>query len=294
LHLPHRRECIIMAPPEIDVQIMTEASPTSPSSALPSIYIPHGGGPCFFMEWQGDAHLWDKMGDFLRGLGRSLATKPKAIVVVSAHWEEHEFSVTSQAQPPLLYDYYGFPAHTYALKYPAPGSPSLAQRIVDLLGAAGLPARMDAARGLDHGVFIPLLLMYPAADIPVVQLSLKAGLDPQTHIAAGRALAPLRDEGVLLLGSGMSFHNMPGFFHGGFDAPSRSFDAWLEQAASTEPAVRSAMLGAWEQAPGARASHPREEHLLPIMVMAGASDGPGKKIFECDIKGSTISAFSFA
>jgi aromatic ring-opening dioxygenase catalytic subunit (LigB family) len=246
------------------------------------------------MDWPGDAHLWDKMGDFLRGLGRSLGTTPNAIVVVSAHWEESAFSVTSLARPPLLYDYYGFPAHTYQLEYPAPGAPALAERIVDLLIAAGLPARPDAARGLDHGVFIPLMLMYPAADIPVVQVSLKTGLDPQSHIAAGRALAALRDEGVLLLGSGMSFHNMPGFFHGGFDAPSRSFDTWLERAASAEPAVRDALLDTWDQAPGARASHPREEHLLPMMVMAGASGRPGKKIFECDIKGSTISAFSFA
>ena len=262
--------------------------------SLPSVYIPHGGGPCFFMEWPGEPHLWDDMGGFLRRLGTFLPAKPSAIVVVSAHWEEEAFSVTGRADPPLFYDYYGFPPHTYTLQYPAPGDPLLAQRVATLLQDAGLPARVDAARGLDHGVFIPLLLTYPDADIPVVQLSLKAGLDPQAHLAAGEALAPLREEGVLLLGSGMSFHNMQGFFHGGFDHPARQFDDWLTRAAAAPGDERAALLRQWSQAPGARASHPREEHLLPLMVTAGAGSGaPGRKIFECDIKGSTISAFSF-
>ncbi len=261
---------------------------------LPSVYIPHGGGPCFFMEWPGEPHLWDEMGQFLRNLGSQLPARPKAIVVVSAHWEEEAFSVTGLTRPPLFYDYYGFPPHTYALQYPAPGDPSLAQRIAALLGDAGLPARVDNQRGFDHGVFIPLLLVYPEADIPVVQLSLKVGLDPETHLAAGRALAPLRDEGVLLLGSGMSFHNMQGFFRGGFDHPSRQFDNWLTHASTGGQVERVALLRRWEDAPGARDSHPREEHLLPLMVVAGAAgEAPGRKIFECDIKGSTISAFSF-
>ena len=263
-------------------------------SSLPSIYIPHGGGPCFFMEWPGDPHLWDEMGAFLRNLGTQLPARPKAIVVISAHWEEEAFSVTGAANPALFYDYYGFPPHTYELQYPAPGDPALAQRIAAMLQGAGLPARVDTQRGFDHGMFIPLLLCYPEADIPVVQLSLKAGLDPQRHLAAGKALAPLRREGVLLLGSGMSFHNMQGFFRGGFDHPSRQFDQWLTQAASAHGNERATLLQQWETAPGARASHPREEHLLPLMVTAGAgSDAPGRKIFEGDIKGSTISAFSF-
>lgn len=266
-----------------------------PATRLPSIYIPHGGGPCFFMEWPGDPHLWDKMGTFLRGLGASLPVRPKAIVVVSAHWEEEAFSVIAQPQPPLLYDYHGFPPHTYKLAYPAPGDPALAQRIIGLLGDAGLPASREVQRGFDHGVFIPLLLIQPQADIPVVQLSLKAGLDPQIHLAAGRALAPLRDEGVLLLGSGMSFHNMQGFFQGGFDHPSRQFDHWLSQAVAGSEEERNQALTRWAQAPGARQCHPREEHLLPLMVVAGAAGtASGRKIFEDSIKGSTISAFSFA
>lgn len=267
---------------------------TMSQTALPGIYIPHGGGPCFFMDWPGDPHLWDEMGQFLRGLGTTLPARPKAIVVVSAHWEEEAFTLTGGTHPSLFFDYYGFPPHTYELKYPAPGDPALAERVSTLLSAAGLPARIDRERGFDHGMFIPLLLTYPEADIPVIQLSLKTGLDPALHLGAGKALAPLREEGVLLLGSGMSFHNMQGFFHGGFDHPSRQFDEWLTRAAAAPQAERESLLQQWDQAPGARASHPREEHLLPMMVIAGAGgSAPGSKIFECDIKGSTISAFSF-
>ncbi len=264
-------------------------------SSLPSLYIPHGGGPCFFMDWPDEPHMWDQMGAFLRGLGKSIAMRPKAIVVISAHWEEADFTVTGNPQPPLLFDYYGFPAPTYQLKYPAPGSPALAQRIQDLLKSAGLPANVDAERGFDHGVFIPFLLVYPEADIPIVQLSLKAGLDPAIHLRAGKALATLRNEGVLIVGSGMSFHNMQGFFKGGFAYPSRQFDQWLESAASQSRAdARNAMLEHWADAPGAHASHPRSEHLLPLMVVAGAGgDYAGHKIFEGEVKGSVISAFSF-
>jgi aromatic ring-opening dioxygenase catalytic subunit (LigB family) len=232
------------------------------------------------------------MGEFLRGLGKQLP-RPKAIIVVSAHWEEDAFTVTESQNPSLLYDYYGFPAHTYQLQYPAKGSPQLATRIRQLLNAAGLPAAGNAQRGFDHGMFIPLLLVYPDADIPVVQLSLKTGLDPATHIRAGQALAELRKEGILFVGSGMSFHNMQGFFHGGFDHPSHQFDQWLTDAA-TDTSHRDAKLADWANAPGARACHPREEHLLPMMVIAGTATAErGQKIFACDIKGATISAFLF-
>jgi aromatic ring-opening dioxygenase catalytic subunit (LigB family) len=261
---------------------------------MPALYLPHGGGPCFFMDWPDNPHLWDQMGAFLRGAGKTIP-RPKAIVVVSAHWEADEFTVTGNPHPSLLFDYYGFPAHTYQLQYPAPGSTELARRIQDLLGAAGLPSRADAQRGFDHGVFIPLLLVYPEADIPIVQLSLKVGLDPATHIRAGQALSALREDGVLIVGSGMSFHNMQGFFKGGFDHPSKQFDQWLSAAASqTDAEARNALLTDWANAPGAHESHPRSEHLLPLMVVAGAAgEHAGRKIFEGDIKGSTISAFSF-
>lgn len=272
---------------------MSISTPDAPPR-LPALYLPHGGGPCFFMDWPDDPHTWDRMGDFLRGLGK-MFPRPRAIIVISAHWEADEFTVTSNPHPPLIFDYYGFPAHTYQLQYPAPGFPELAARIQDLLSAAGLAARADAQRGFDHGVFIPLLLAYPTADIPIVQLSLKSGLDPITHILAGQALAALRDEGVLIVGSGMSFHNMQGFFKGGFAQPSRQFDQWLSSAvAHPQAGTRNAALADWVNAPGALECHPRSEHLLPLMVVAGAGgEQAGSKIFEDHIKGSTISAFKF-
>lgn len=152
---------------------------------LPTLYIPHGGGPCFFMDWtMGPPNTWHRMANWLGGLGTSIGTKPKELLVVSAHWEEPEFSVTEASRPSLLFDYYGFPEHTYLLTYPAPGSRKLALRVKHLLAEAGFATRGESHRGFDHGVFIPFKLIYPDADIPIVQLSLKTGLAPREHIAA--------------------------------------------------------------------------------------------------------------
>ncbi len=245
----------------------------------------------------GPPDTWHKMGDWLGHLAQSFGAPPKAVVVVSAHWEEPEFTVTSNPRPPLIYDYYGFPEHTYRLKYDAPGAPALAKQICGLLRDAGIPAGSDGERGFDHGVFVPFKLVFPNADIPTVQLSLKAGLDPAAHLAAGRALAPLRREGVLIVGSGMSYHNMRGLMGGasGAGAVSHQFDAWLTAAACAPDAEqREKMLAAWQSAPVARQAHPREEHLLPMMVAAGAApEATGRKIFEDDVMGVTVSAFQF-
>jgi aromatic ring-opening dioxygenase catalytic subunit (LigB family) len=172
----------------------------------------------------------------------------------------------------MVFDYYGFPEHTYRIRYPAPGAPALAQRVQDLLQGAGIAAAQDATRGYDHGTFAPLAVMYPQAEVPVLQLSLKAGYDPADHLAAGRALAPLRDEGVLIVGSGLSFHNLR--LRGpGAQAPSAAFDAWLhETLESGTLAERSARLLHWSQAPAARIAHPQEDHLLPLMVALGAAE----------------------
>lgn len=260
---------------------------------LPVYFIPHGGGPCFFMDWDPPG-TWDRMGAWLSSLPADVGEKPKSILLVSAHWEEEVFTVTSGAAPSLIYDYHGFPAHTYELQYPAPGDPALAGRVVQLLQAAGLRARQDAQRGFDHGMFIPLKMIYPDADIPVVQLSLKKGLDPATHLAAGRALAALRDEGVLIVGSGMSYHNLPKFFRGGDNADSRAFDAWLAQAAEAPPEARDAFLADWDKAPAARQCHPREEHLLPMMVAAGAAGADAGKVSLRDtVMGISISGYRF-
>ncbi len=260
--------------------------------ALPTLYIPHGGGPCFFMDWN-PPHIWDKLAAWLGKLGQSL-DRPKAIVVVSGHWEADRFSATSHPRPPLIYDYYGFPEHTYRIQYPAPGAPGLAQEISELLLGNGISSETDPVRGFDHGVFIPFKLIYPHADVPIVQLSLKAGLDPAAHIALGRALAPLREQGVLVVGSGMSYHNLREF---GLDPnpDSDCFDTWLTGAACTpDPAERSAKLTRWKNAPGAPRAHPREEHLIPLMVAAGAAgEDAGSKIFHDRIMGAAISAFGF-
>jgi len=270
--------------------------PTStPSARMPTWFIPHGGGPCFFMDWN-PADAWDKMAAFLKGQAATLPVAPKAILLVSAHWLEPQFSVTSGAQPELIYDYYGFPPHTYQLKYPAPGEPALADRVTQLLGQAGVAAQGNPSRGFDHGMFIPLMLMFPQASIPVVQLSLTSDLDPKAHLRAGLALAPLRDEGVLIVGSGMSFHNMRGYGDPRFGPVSDAFDDWLVQAVESAPAQRHQALAEWAQAPGARLCHPprAEEHLLPLMVVAGAAgQDPGQRVFSDRVMETTLSAFSF-
>lgn len=266
-----------------------------PTSTLPTIFVPHGAGPCFFMDWQ-PTGTWDRMADFLGGLITLAGSRPAAIVLVSAHWEGDAFTVNSHPAPGLLYDYHGFPAHTYQLQWPAPGSPELASRIRTLLGDAGIEAAQEQARGIDHGVFVPLKLAVPDADIPVVQLSLRKGLDPAEHLAAGRALAPLRDEGVLIVGSGMSFHNMRRFHAAGpgVDPDSQRFDDWLASAVAQPRGQREQLLSAWEAAPGARESHPREEHLLPLHVVAGAAgEDAGRKAFEDHVLGSVQSAYVF-
>jgi aromatic ring-opening dioxygenase catalytic subunit (LigB family) len=226
---------------------------------------------------------------------RALGPKPDAILVISAHWEEPEFTVTTSASPSLLFDYYGFPEHTYRLRYDAPGSPELAHEVRGLLTSAGIVSKEDAARGLDHGVFIPFLLIYPQADIPVVQLSLKAGLDPAQHLAVGKALERLRDRNVLIVGSGMSYHNMEAFRRGLPPTLSATFDAWLtETATDLNPFRRNEKLAHWAEAPAARDAHPREEHLIPLMVAAGAAgEDIGRHTYSDRVMGSAISAYQF-
>jgi aromatic ring-opening dioxygenase catalytic subunit (LigB family) len=258
----------------------------------PTLYIPHGGGPCFFMD---DPHgRWTGMEAFLRSVPDLLPERPRAILIVSGHWETHGFALTGAEYPKLVFDYYNFPPHTYELTYPAPGDPALADRAAELLRSAGLPVRIDPARGLDHGVFVPLKVAFPDADIPVVELSVDKDLDPAQHIAVGRALAPLRDEGVLIVGAGMSFHNMRGYGDPRSTAPSQAFDAWLADAASAEAAPRSDALAGWADAPSGRFSHPREEHLLPLMVAAGASDAAGERVYSELVLETAISGFRFA
>jgi aromatic ring-opening dioxygenase catalytic subunit (LigB family) len=192
--------------------------------------------------------------------------------MVSGHWEGPDFAVMASAHPPMVYDYSNFPPFTYQIKYAAPGAPDLAKRTQDLIAGAGLPTHLDAAQGFDHGVFAPMQVMYPNADVPTYQVSIKSGYDPELHLALGRALAPLRDEGVVIVGSGLSYHNLRRMGEPG-RAPSAAFDAWLDEALNSDPAARVAKLKAWEQAPAARICHPEEDHLIPLMTAVGAAEG---------------------
>jgi aromatic ring-opening dioxygenase catalytic subunit (LigB family) len=271
----------------------------STTKRQPVIFLPHGGGPCFFMDWTwGPADTWVRTQRFLKGLAGTLPEKPKAVLVVSEHWEEPAFTASAAEHPPLIFDYSGFPEHTYKLTWPAPGDPVLAERVTDLLKGAALPGAIDPGRGFDHGVFVPLKVAFPEPDIPVVTLSLAAGrageLDPALHLAAGRALEPLRDEGVLIAASGMSFHNLRAYMRPGTAELARDFDAWLTRGVESPAAERTELLGHWERAPHARFAHPREEHLIPLMVAAGAGgQEPGKRIFSDEPMGAAISAYRF-
>jgi aromatic ring-opening dioxygenase catalytic subunit (LigB family) len=256
--------------------------------ALPSLYISHGAGPCFFIANPlGGPGTWDGLRRSLEHIPDLLPCQPKAILVVSAHWETSGFRVTRGTAPPLVYDYFNYPPEAYTITYPAPGNPALGERVIALLQGAGLRAA-DDARGYDHAVFIPMKVAFPQADIPIVALSLDASLDPALHLRAGEALAPLRDEGVLIVGSGSSFHN-----RSADPAGAAAFDRWLS-ATIVDPAPRREGLIDWANAPGARVSHAREEHLLPLMVAAGAAaDAHGHLIFRDLILGTPMSGFAF-
>ena len=281
---------------------MTTATTPAPTAApaagqMPAFYIPHGAGPCFFMDWN-PPDAWDRTAAFLGGIPASLPAAPTAIVLVTAHWLAPQVTLTGAAQPGMLFDYYGFPPHTYELRYPAPGAPALAERVRGLLADAGIAAQVDGQRGYDHGTFIPLKVAFPDANVPVLQVSLLGSLNAQDHVDYGRALAPLRGEGVLIIGSGMSYHNMRGYGDPRSTPISAEFDRWLTETVALPAAERNARLAAWDTAsgPAGRLSHPprAEEHLLPLHVVAGAAgDGVGRKVFSDEVMRTTISAFRF-
>jgi aromatic ring-opening dioxygenase catalytic subunit (LigB family) len=267
------------------------------NARMPSLYIAHGGGPCFFMEPPAEyPHLWDRLATHLKGLAATLPREPKAILAISGHWEEPVVTVNSGPQPPMLFDYYGFPPHTYQLSYPAPGSPDIAARVLEALQAAGIPSGSNAERGFDHGIFVPFLLAFRQARIPVVQLSLHRGLQASDHLAIGQALEGLRDEDILIVGSGMSFHNLRAMFveDPRLTQSSQTFDHWLAGAATASPAERGSRLADWAAAPYAEFCHPRPEHLLPLMVAAGAGgDDIGIQDYSDLLIGKAVSGFRF-
>jgi len=271
-------------------------TPAPNKARLPAIYVPHGGGPWPFVEMGfGDPTQWATLRAYLsKALPGALPQAPRALLCVTAHWEEDVPTVSSAAKPGMLYDYYGFPPESYQITWPAPGEPALAARVRTLLHGAGIDSGEDGQRGFDHGTFVPLKLAFESAAVPCVQLSLRHGLDPAEHLRIGRALAPLRDEGVLIVGSGMSYHNMRGFGRSGSLGESQAFDAWLRESVALPAAERDARLTRWTDAPAARACHPREEHLLPLMVVAGAGgDDRGSVPYNAQLMGVQVSAVQF-
>lgn len=257
-----------------------------------ALFIPHGGGPLPLLN----EAMFQNMNRFLRKIPETIS-KPEAIIVISAHWEASTISITASPNPTMLYDYTGFPAESYELQYPAPGHPELANRIAGLLSSKGIESRLDYERGFDHGVFIPLLMMYPDADIPCIQISLSSALDAAFHIELGQALASLKNDNFLILGSGYSFHNMQVMMTAKGDVPNeknQQFETWLAQTCSDpslSDAEREQRLANWEQGPHARYCHPREEHLLPLQVCYGIGGGVAKTVFQAVDSGFLTSGY---
>jgi aromatic ring-opening dioxygenase catalytic subunit (LigB family) len=268
--------------------------PMSDTHALPSFFVSHGGGPWPYVPEMRRAH--QQLEAALRDLPRSIGERPRAVLVITAHWEAPAFSVSAHPKPPMIYDYFGFPQETYRVQYPAPGDPALAERAAGLIEAAGLPSAIDAERGYDHGTFVPMSVMFPEADVPVVQVSIRHGYDPAEHLALGRALAPLRHEGVPIVASGLSWHNLR-LMGPAAAAPSAAFDAWLQQTLEESSLPeRTQRLLAWGHAPSAHLAHPRADHLIPLLAAVGAAeDEPGRCVHHEDdwFGGVVASSFRF-
>lgn len=246
---------------------------------FPTFFISHGGGP-----WPWIPAMRRQFANLEASLVQMVAglpDRPRAILSISGHWEDDSFAVMASPRPPMVYDYSGFPPETYQITYPAPGAPDLAARTRNLIAAAGLPTRLDLRQGFDHGTFAPLAIMYPDADVPVYQVSLRKGYAPAEHVALGRALAPLRDEGVVILGSGLSYHNLR-LFGPGAKVPSEAFDAWLTEALALSAGPRMKAVLDWESAPYARVCHADEDHLAPLFPALGAAEGEAATVIYHD------------
>lgn len=239
---------------------------------LPVYFISHGGGPWPYLDGPFRC-AFEVLEASIVAIRQELQEQPKAALIISSHWEEDGFAVSSGAMPGMVYDYHGFPEHTYHIRYAAPGAPALAAHIKELLEAGGIGARLDPERGYDHGTFSIMKPMYPEEAMPIVQLSIDRRYDPELHLKLGRLLAPLREQGVLILGSGLTYHNLAEFRGSALgQTASRAFDAWLQETMNAEPVERTRRLLYWEAAPMARVAHPREDHLIPLMSVVGAAE----------------------
>ncbi len=257
-----------------------------------ALYISHGGGPLPLLGEPSHQEMVNGLGNIAKDL-----VKPRAIIVVSAHWEADRVRISSAEQPSLLYDYSGFPPQAYQIKYPVQGNPVLADKVYTVMQEAGVDCQLDDKRGFDHGLFVPLKIMFPGADIPCIQISLLSSMNPSAHIQIGRSLAKLREENILVLGSGFSFHNMKTFFLPAtqeIQEKNESFEQWLVHTCSNreiKEKEREQRLIHWENAPAARFCHPREEHLLPLHVCYGLVNSPATKMFSWKIMGKQVSAY---
>lgn len=264
----------------------------------PSIFVSHGGGPLPLLDDPDHVSLTS----WLKTYASTLPETPKAILVFSAHYEESELSITSGSKPSLIYDYGGFPPESYEIKYPAPGCPEIAAKAANLLEKAGFPAKLDAHRGFDHGVFVPMKLAFPDATVPIIAVSQLKSHDPESHWQIGRALRPLRDNGVLIVGSGSSYHNFGGFFGKIPREKAKSdaveFDQYLtDTIANVDPNERKKNIIGWTNGPAALDNHPpnQEDHLVPFFGVCGAAydDEIGKRVFSGDMLGVKLNAYEF-
>lgn len=261
----------------------------------PVFYLTHGAGPCFWVTLPPpfDPFSYGALRTYFEGILASLYERPSTVLIVSAHWEEAVPTISTARMPKMLYDYVGFPVEAYRLQHAASGSPEVARRAEALFEQSDIAYAVNDHRGFDHGVFVPMKIIDPDANLPIVMLSLRRDLDAAAHLAIGNALAPLRDEGVLIIGSGSSYHNLSNIFHGDGQA-SIEFDAWLAETVTSNERIRNVRLLDWETAPGARASHPRAEHLMPLFIAAGsAAEDVGRRTFTGMIAGRAYSCFAF-
>lgn len=262
-------------------------------SRMPTYFISHGGGPWPWIPNMRSA--FKELEASFNRMHNELPQKPKAVLMVSGHWETEDVSVMHAANPPMVYDYHNFPPHTYDVVYPAPGAPELAEKTAELLKSTGLSVSLNDTQGYDHGAFVPMEILYPAADVPLFQVSIRKNYDPAQHLEIGRALSSLRDQGVLILGSGLSYHNLR-LMGPQAKVPSAEFDAWLTRALELPAKDRTEAILNWESAPSARISHQREDHLVPLFVALGAAENDlaTKTYFEDDLFGGvTASSFRF-
>ena len=263
---------------------------------MPTYFLSHGGGPWPWLKALRPG-IYDQLETSLLDVRRELGATPRAVLMISGHWEADRFLVSSSARPPMLYDYGGFPEHTYRIRYDAPGAPALAAQVHSMLERGGMATGLDPQRGFDHGTFSLMHTMYPEAKMPLVQLALRSDFDSFAHIRVGELIAPLRDEGVVIVGSGFSFHDTLAMRSGTGAASSAVFDRWLDDTlVGSSPDERRERVIQWATAPAARAAHPREDHLLPLMVAVGAAgNDAGTRVYhQPDFMGAiTASSYRF-